>query len=106
VRFVPPSAWPEPATIAIAATTLHPHTRQRGTATLELTAAPDVSAVELAERLVLSSIEQGWVADRPKLESWCPVKLGSANEITGLSVELASEGDWGLQIDVVRPEGG
>jgi len=100
VRFLPPSVVRAPVSVAVYATTRHPHTRERGSAKVSIEAAADASSVVVAEALVQKAIRNGWVAARPTLESWSPVKLANGHEITGCSIALRGTGDWGIEVEI------
>ena len=101
LRIDAPRAYKMPAEISIYASTLHRQMQSSGKAIVRVTASTDDDAGDLAERLVHRSIESGWIARRPSVDSWSPVKMGDGSEIVGCSIRIETEGDWRLEVSLV-----
>jgi hypothetical protein len=102
LRIDAPRAHKQPAEIAIHVSTLHHEMQSSGTAVVRVTASEGDDAGDLAERLVHTSIDSGWIARRPSVDSWSPVKMGDGSEIVGCSIEIETQGDWRFEVSLVE----
>lgn len=100
VTIAPPHVRAEDARLVIGASTYSQHTKKRGLQTIELSLGAQDHVVQVAEKLHKVALEAGWVGFRPESKSWRPSKLKDAATPTGFSIEVDSDGDWRLEVEL------
>lgn len=105
VRFMPPQVVEGPADILIAVTTFQAHSRTIGRDSISLDVSSEDGAAKIAEQLAKNALEHGWIADRPRPDSWSCSKNTDGATVTGCSIELnAPEADWRLEVKLAVPQ--
>ena len=104
VRVSPPQVNPRDARLVVAASTYSQHTRTRGLHSVEIPLAAVDHAAQVTEKIHKGALNAGWIGFRPESRSWRPGKLKDASVPTGFSLELDSEGDWGVEIELPKRE--
>ena len=105
LRLVSPDAQAEPLELSFTATTLHPHSGERGQRSLEIELEGHESAAQISDRLFKLALANQWVAERPHSDSWRLVKSTDGALVQGLTVALKSWGDWRLELEFPADDG-
>jgi hypothetical protein len=98
VRLDPPEDAKSAAVLNVTASTWQPHLRTRGRSELELRFEADATPARIADRLASEGIRGGWPGDVERHEVWRPGLIAGQAEVRGASFDLASDGDWRLEI--------
>ena len=98
LKIEPPTILQEEALLMLTASTLHPHTNARRREEFRMSLTPEMHASRISEALTSYCVENGGIAERPHPDSWRLVKLRDGASLVGLNVQLATGGDWLLEL--------
>lgn len=105
LRMLPPQVVAGAAQVRIAVTTFEGHSRTIGRDAISLTVGADMGAAQIAERLASTALDRGWIADRPRPDSWSCSRNTDGATVTGCSIELESpDADWRLEVKLAVPQ--
>ncbi len=69
----------------------------RGRATFKAALAEAKHSADAATAL-WEAASKGWMSDRPGSDTWRPVKMTNGAAITGVSVRVVGQADWGVEV--------
>lgn len=102
VRCHVPSAIPGPMIVHVVASAAIPRSDRpplRRRATLDVEVEADASADEVATAL-WKAAETKWMTERIGGTGWSPVKLLDGSVLTGVSVQLDTQADWRVEVEL------
>ncbi len=103
VRFQVPKELEQAAKVSISVTTFHPHTKLPSRVDLVQSPEADTSPSSICESFFNEALEKGLICDRPNANRWRPMKTSAGAMVTGCSIDLRSEADWGLEVQLAVP---
>lgn len=105
LRFLTPQVNSEGAGIRIAITTFQTHSRQIGRDLISLDVDRGMGPAQVSEQLARVALDKGWIADRPRPDSWSCSRTSDGATVTGCSIELDSAAaDWRLEVKLEVPK--
>lgn len=105
VRILPPQVVEGGVKVLIATSTFQPHTRMIGRDSIALDFEAGAGAAQISEKLAITALDRGWIADRPTADSWACSRNTDGASVTGCSIELDSPNaaDWRLEVKLEVP---
>lgn len=102
MRLIPGDAIEGGASVSVTASTaiVMPGRRPiRGRATFQAALTALENSAEAATALWTAAKDR-WVSERPGTDTWRPIKMASGATITGVSVRVTGQSDWGLEVSL------
>jgi hypothetical protein len=104
IKVMPPQGATGAAKLAITASTFHGHTELHGQQRFAIEIEGDMISSAISERLFDQSVPKNWISKRPGIDAWQPLKMSDGATIEGVSIELTSQADWRLEVEIPRRE--
>lgn len=102
LRFLAAQALPAAGSLHVSGSGRHPHDQRLSRRGFDLDMAEGEHPAALSERIFKVATEAGWIAQRSGPTEWSPVRWQDGSAIEGMSVEIVSQGDWSLRLELPR----